>query len=220
MRTTGYRRAAPLLTLALLAAPLLAACGDDTAADAASSAPVTSTSRAATAPAPAPATSAVPVPVAAPTTSATTAEAATSAEAAATSAEAAASAAAAAPSAAVADVVGARAPVASPAASRWPDEALVSQGGQYWGVYLAAGDPAQPADGARVQRVGDQLTAAGYRGSRGGLCDDGVSDALGIAQGSSVVAVYFGTRADALAFIDRWDRPYVGYAQVRTYCAD
>ncbi|RBY96173.1 hypothetical protein DQ237_09890 [Blastococcus sp. TF02-8] len=120
------------------------------------------------------------------------------------------------PAAGPATVAPAAGPARASTAAR-PKEALVAQGGQYWGVYLAS---SAAADDAAVGSAYRRLQGMGYLGSTGGLCDDGDLASIGINQGDGVTSVYFGSRAEALQFIDLWKAPYRGYAQVRTYCAD
>lgn len=99
-----------------------------------------------------------------------------------------------------------------------PPRGDLEHGGSTWAVVLAAAPtPEDPAIAAAVEAAED----AGYQGGPTD-CDEGAAEALGRADDSYTVSVYFGTeveaRAAALAFEARGVAGVV--ATIRTYCLD
>jgi hypothetical protein len=99
-----------------------------------------------------------------------------------------------------------------------PEPAELVHGGVVWGVYLAVGetiaDPALDAATARAETVG-------YQAGVGDIaCDQPAAETLGVPPESSVVAIYFDTRADAEAAGALFEPPPVGIAKVTTFCLD
>lgn len=99
-----------------------------------------------------------------------------------------------------------------------PAQVRPEQGGTYWGVYLAAArsfdHPAVEAGRRRAEELGYTATAGDV------ACDQGAAAELGLKEGSAVIAVYFGTNADASAAFALFDPPPLGVAKVTTYCLD
>lgn len=109
---------------------------------------------------------------------------------------------------------------ATTAQPAWPREAVAVHGGRYWAVYLAvaydAGDPELAQAQASAQAVG-------YAGGIGDVqCETGAAEGLGLdpAKSYSAASVFFDTRADAQAFVDRYAPGVVGTVQVTASCLD
>jgi hypothetical protein len=100
----------------------------------------------------------------------------------------------------------------------WPPETTLTANREAWGVYLIVAKTYSAAENAKMQQVYRDLQGLGYRGYSGTLCDAGAENA-GVDESADAVAVYFTTKAQAQQFISGWNRPYVGYAQVATFCA-
>jgi hypothetical protein len=103
----------------------------------------------------------------------------------------------------------------------WRSEVEPEHGGTYWGVYLAV---AASLDDPKIREWTEQAERLAYTPSVGDLaCDQGAAAALGVAEGSSRVAIYFATREDAEAayadVVTRYREPF-GIARVTTYCLD
>lgn len=93
----------------------------------------------------------------------------------------------------------------------------VTQGGEYWGVYLAVGDPGSAVLSQASVRL-HQLGISAYEGDLS--CDSGAASQLRVPRRLSAVALYFYSESDAREFADAMVPPPVGLARVRTYCAD
>jgi len=98
----------------------------------------------------------------------------------------------------------------------------LTHGGPAWGVYLAVATeydaPALLDASAQVEALGQ-----GYRTGSGTLaCDQGAPEALGYEPDTDLftVSLYFADGAAAQRFVDLYEPPVVGIADVRTYCMD
>jgi hypothetical protein len=100
----------------------------------------------------------------------------------------------------------------------WPPETTLTANREAWGIYLIVAKTYSAAENAKMQQVYRDLQGLGYRGYSGTLCDAGAENA-GVDESADTVAVYFTTKAQAQQFVSGWNRPYVGYAQVATFCA-
>jgi cell division septation protein DedD len=111
------------------------------------------------------------------------------------------------------------APQAPAAPASWPPETALTANREVWGVYLVVAEDYTAAETARMRQVYRDLQALGYRGYSGTLCDAGAEDA-GVDESADAVSVYFATKAQVQQFLTGWNRPYVGYARVATFCTD
>jgi cell division septation protein DedD len=218
MTTSGYRVAAPLLTLLLIAG-----CGaDDTAADAAAPTPSSSATATATRSVPA-ATSSVAPSTTAPSSAAPSATVAAPATATPATATPVPSGATRSP-AAVAP--GTRAPAPAPAVvpaaapATWPEEVPYPVEGRVWAVYVGVAD-GSAAGRARLDGLAGDLRAVGYDLAMGVTpvaCETGAAEALGLDPAGHGLPVFLDSRQAVDQFLAAWDRPYVGFVQTTENC--
>jgi hypothetical protein len=105
-----------------------------------------------------------------------------------------------------------------PGSPGFPVEAPPVHGAQRWAVYVAVGPPGDSA----LPPVLDEVRRSGWEGAGIGelSCDAGAAEALGRDPSDHAVAVYFETPEQVEAFARFYGKPYVGTAQVTTYCLD
>ena len=108
---------------------------------------------------------------------------------------------------------------ASPETSPQFSPVVPTQGGTYFGVYVAVADK---GDRASLQASAEALDAIGISEySIGDIsCDEGAAEELGVPEDSGRVAVYFETREEADAFTRSLPSPILRIARVRTFCLD
>lgn len=98
-----------------------------------------------------------------------------------------------------------------------PEPVAPEHGGRYWAVYLAVGD----VDSPQVAAALDEIEAAGWPGGFTSIgCDRGAGRIIGGDEDLALVGVYFGTEADAIAFLATQQEDAQGPVRVRTYCLD
>ncbi|WP_421742793.1 hypothetical protein [Cellulomonas sp.] len=99
-----------------------------------------------------------------------------------------------------------------------PQAADLTHGNAVWGAYVAVVDSFEsPAALAAKARI----TELGYESSGGEIgCDQGAAEALGLPEGSLVVATYLATQADALLFVEMYGPGALGVAEVTLFCLD
>lgn len=108
----------------------------------------------------------------------------------------------------------------APQPATWPAAIEPVEGSRLWGVYLAVED-LERTDGTLLRDAAAHAQSLGYGDVLGGRelsCATGAAEALGRDEADIGVAVFFDTQQGAEQFIARYDRPYVGSAQVTIRC--
>jgi hypothetical protein len=110
-------------------------------------------------------------------------------------------------------------PTAKPSGSL-PPEAVATQGGKYYAVFLAvAGDAKDPA----LAEAQDRAKAIGYQGGVGDVnCTPGARTALNLNASADYTAysIFFATAAQAQSFVNSYSGKIVGTAYITAGCLD